>query len=245
LTGATSGAPADGLVIITAYHEVKPERGSSQSGPSPTEVDKPRVHPAANHGVSQSMHQRTRMELISIATATSVYAPVPVALDPFVEDSHLVGLFVRRSARCGRGKARAGVDPPRTASLDRLACWTAEPSNQVRVLAESPKASLLQADHLISRAAAFACEQRRRPDCRRRARRLCIRPAGVVTTAATGRVLCHEAVGECGAGRIVAAGGKEWPRLGRNVAAGRGRALSGRADGPVAVELEKVVGRCD
>jgi hypothetical protein len=127
-------------------------------------------------GVSQGMHQRTRMELISIVTATSVYAPVPVALDPFVEDSHLVGLFVRRSARCGRGKARAGVDPPRTASLDRLACWTAEPSNQVRVLAESPKASLLQADHLISRAAAFACEQRRRPDCRRRARRLRIRP---------------------------------------------------------------------
>ena len=106
--------------------------------------------------VRWSMHQRTRMELISIVMATSVYAPVPVALDPFVEDSHLVGLFVRRSARCGRGKARAGVDPPRTASLDRLACWTAEPSNQVRVLAESPKASLLQADHLISRAAAFA-----------------------------------------------------------------------------------------
>jgi hypothetical protein len=74
---------------------------------------------------------------------------------------------------------------PRTASLDRLACWTAEPSNQVRVLAESPKASLLQADHLISRAAAFACEQRRRPDCRRRARRLCIRPIPSATGTAS------------------------------------------------------------
>lgn len=35
-------------------------------------------------------------ELISIVAATSVYAPAPIALDPFVEDSHLVGLFVRR-----------------------------------------------------------------------------------------------------------------------------------------------------
>ena len=41
-------------------------------------------------------------------------------------------------------------------SLDRLACWTAESSKQVRVLAESPKASLLRADHQISPAAAFA-----------------------------------------------------------------------------------------
>jgi hypothetical protein len=107
-------------------------------------------------GRAAAIDQRARVELISIVTATSVYAPVAVALDVFVEDSHLVRLFVRRSARCGRGKARAGVDPPRTASRDRLDCWTAEPSKQVRVLAESPKASLLQADHLISRAAAFA-----------------------------------------------------------------------------------------
>jgi hypothetical protein len=53
-------------------------------------------------------------------------------------------------------------------SLDRLACWTAESSKRVRVLAESPKASLLQADHQISPAAAFArgaagAEVRRRP----------------------------------------------------------------------------------
>ena len=33
---------------------------------------------------------------ISIVAATSVGTPVPVALDVFVEDSHLVGLFVRR-----------------------------------------------------------------------------------------------------------------------------------------------------
>ena len=32
------------------------------------------------------------MELISIVAATSVCTPVPVALDVFVEDSHLVGL---------------------------------------------------------------------------------------------------------------------------------------------------------
>jgi hypothetical protein len=43
-----------------------------------------------------TIHQRARMELISIVAATSVYAPAPIALDPFVEDSHLVGLFVRR-----------------------------------------------------------------------------------------------------------------------------------------------------
>jgi hypothetical protein len=88
--------------------------------------------------------------------ATSDYAPAPVALDVFVEDSHLVGLFARRCTQCGCGKARAGIDPSRTPSLDRLACWTAESSKQIRVLAESPKASLLQADHQISPAAAFA-----------------------------------------------------------------------------------------
>ena len=82
-------------------------------------------------GSSQKpIDQRARVELISIVAATCVYAPVAVALDVFVEDSHLVGLFVRRSARYGRGKARAGVDPPRTASLDRLACWTAEPTSR-------------------------------------------------------------------------------------------------------------------
>ncbi len=118
-------------------------------------MERPTLRPGLRL-VAKGIDQRARVELISIVTATSVYAPVAVALDVFVEDSHLVGLFVRRSARCARGKARAGVDPPRTCSLDRLACWTAEPSKQVRVLAESPKASLLQADHLISRAAAFA-----------------------------------------------------------------------------------------
>jgi hypothetical protein len=66
------------------------------------------------------IHRRARMELISIVAATSVYAPSPIALDPFVEDSHLVGLSVRRCARCGRGKAGAGVDPPRTARSPRL-----------------------------------------------------------------------------------------------------------------------------
>jgi hypothetical protein len=40
--------------------------------------------------------------------------------------------------------------------LDGLACWTAKSSKQVRVLAESPKARLLQADQQISPAAAFA-----------------------------------------------------------------------------------------
>ena len=74
--------------------------------------------PAAR--VSQRGSTSARMELISIVAATSVYAPAPIALDPFVEDSHLVGLSVRRSARCGRGKARAGVEPPRTARSPRL-----------------------------------------------------------------------------------------------------------------------------
>jgi hypothetical protein len=57
-------------------------------------VRDPRATAAA--GVSQAIHQRARMELISIVAATSVYAPAPMALDPFVEDPHLVGLFVRR-----------------------------------------------------------------------------------------------------------------------------------------------------
>jgi hypothetical protein len=61
------------------------------------------------------IHHRARMELISNVAATSVYLPAPVALDVCVEDSHLVGLFVRRCARCGRGKARASLDPLRTA----------------------------------------------------------------------------------------------------------------------------------
>jgi hypothetical protein len=52
---------------------------------------------SAMSSLSQSpIHQRARMELISIVAATSVYTPAPMALDPFVEDSHLVGLFVRR-----------------------------------------------------------------------------------------------------------------------------------------------------
>ena len=62
------------------------------------------------------------MEITSIVAATSVGTPVPVALDVFVEDSHLVGLFVRRCDRCGRGNARAGVDPPRTAQRRSPPC---------------------------------------------------------------------------------------------------------------------------
>jgi hypothetical protein len=46
--------------------------------------------------VRKPIPERPRMELISIVAATSVCTPVPVALDVFVEDSHLVGLFVRR-----------------------------------------------------------------------------------------------------------------------------------------------------
>ena len=46
--------------------------------------------------VSDGIHSRACAELISIVAATSVYAPAPIAIDPFVEDSHLVGLFVRR-----------------------------------------------------------------------------------------------------------------------------------------------------
>jgi hypothetical protein len=91
------------------------------------------------------------MELISIVAATSVYAPSPIALDPFVEDSHLVGLSVRRCARCAVER-----HAPASTLLDRLACWTAKSSKQVRVVAESPKEILLQADQQILPAAAFA-----------------------------------------------------------------------------------------
>jgi hypothetical protein len=42
------------------------------------------------------IHQRPRIELVSIVAATTVCTPVPVALDVVVEDSHSVGLFVRR-----------------------------------------------------------------------------------------------------------------------------------------------------
>lgn len=46
--------------------------------------------------VRKPIHQRTRMELISIVPATSVCTPLPVAVDMFVEDSHSVGLLVRQ-----------------------------------------------------------------------------------------------------------------------------------------------------
>jgi hypothetical protein len=45
---------------------------------------------------------------------------------------------------------------PASTLLDRLACWTAKSSKQVRVVAESPKEILLQADQQILPAAAFA-----------------------------------------------------------------------------------------
>jgi hypothetical protein len=96
------------------------------------------------------------MELISILAATSVYAPVPLALDMFVEDSHLVVPFVHRCARRRSTKTRDGVDPSGRPSLGPLAYRTAESSKQVCALAESAKASLLQADHQISPAAAIA-----------------------------------------------------------------------------------------
>jgi len=65
------------------------------------EIQKPHISQAdacspEGRSVRLRIHQRARMELISIVAATSVYAPAPIALDPFVEDSHLVGLFVRR-----------------------------------------------------------------------------------------------------------------------------------------------------
>jgi hypothetical protein len=52
--------------------------------------------PIATARARMGIHQRPRMELISIVAATSVCTPVPVAIDVSVEDSHLVGLFVRR-----------------------------------------------------------------------------------------------------------------------------------------------------
>src|SRR5450755_1924855 len=60
----------------------------------------------AYRSCSQGIPERPRIELISTVVAISVCTPVPFAFDVFVEDSQLVGLFVRRCARCGR-RARA------------------------------------------------------------------------------------------------------------------------------------------
>ena len=59
------------------------------------------------------------MELISIVAATSVYAPAPIALDPFVEDSHLVGYSYAVELDPGRQTSLAWTvprtEPPRAA----------------------------------------------------------------------------------------------------------------------------------
>src|ERR1035441_9208839 len=69
---------------------VQPDH-APRSAPSGLDGARPRPSRSGCTRVSEGIHQRTRMELISIVTATSVYAQVAVALDVFVEDSHLVG----------------------------------------------------------------------------------------------------------------------------------------------------------
>jgi hypothetical protein len=77
------------------------------------------------------IHQRARMELISIVEATRVYAPVPLALDVSVEDSHLVGLFVRRCGDVAGERHATASTPLGHSSLGPLAYRTAESSKQV------------------------------------------------------------------------------------------------------------------
>jgi hypothetical protein len=72
------------------------------------------------------IHQRARIQPISIVGRLASYKPVPVALDVFVEDSHLVGLFGHRRARSGVDRHALASTLLGRPSLDRLACWSAE-----------------------------------------------------------------------------------------------------------------------
>jgi hypothetical protein len=141
----SSGADraADAAHAACACAEAESAPAAWADGPLATMVITPLTlwrRPSRSAEPSQlSIHERPRMELISIAAATSVYAPVALALDVCVEDSHLVGLFAHGRAR----RVAVGVDPLGRPSLHPLAYRTAEPSKQFCVLLNRPKASLL------------------------------------------------------------------------------------------------------
>ena len=105
----------------------------------------------------------------SLASAVPRTEP-PRAASALKRSAAVAGVALAAGVRAP-SRNDAATDPPSSG-----ACWSAGRGKQLRALAESPGASPLQAGHRIPATTAFACNQRRRPVCRRRARRSCIRP---------------------------------------------------------------------